>query len=93
MSGKKTILIVDDEESIRGFLHRRLSREGFQCQEASSVNQALDKLRSSPVDLVILDIKMPGKPGTELLPQIKISYPDTAVVMATAIADTNILPT
>ena len=90
MSGKKTILIVDDEESIRGFLHRRLSREGFQCQEASSVNQALDKLRSSPVDLVILDIKMPGKPGTELLPQIKTSYPDTAVVMATAITDTNI---
>ena len=90
MSGKKALLIVDDEESIRGFLHRRLSREGFQCQEASSVNQALDKLRSSPVDLVILDIKMPGKPGTELLPQIKTSYPDTAVVMATAITDTNI---
>ncbi len=90
MSEKKKILIVDDEESIRRFLHRRLSREGFQCQEASSADQALDKLRSSPVDLAILDIKMPGRPGTELLPQIKTSYPDTAVVMATAITDTNI---
>ena len=42
MSGKKTILIVDDEASIRGFLHRRLSREDSQCQEASSVNWALE---------------------------------------------------
>jgi response regulator RpfG family c-di-GMP phosphodiesterase len=90
MPEKKKILIVDDEESIRGFLRRRLSKEGFRCQEASSAHQALDKLRSSPVDLVILDIKMPGKPGTELLPQIKTSYPDTAVIMATAITDTNI---
>lgn len=90
MSVKKIILIVDDEESIRGFLHRRLSREDFQCQEADSVNQALDKLRNSPVDLAILDVKMPGKPGTELLPEIKTSYPDTAVIMATAITDSNI---
>ncbi len=90
MSGKREgILIVDDEEVIRKLLHQRLSSEGYQCQEASSADQALDELRSNPMELVILDIKMPGKSGTELLPELKVRYPDTAVIMATAITDTS----
>jgi putative two-component system response regulator len=84
------ILIVDDEVVIRSFLHRELSGEGYHCQEARSADQALDRLRSNAVELVILDIKMPGKLGTDLLPEIKTSYPDTAVIMATAVTDTNI---
>ncbi len=84
------ILIVDDEEAIRRLLHQKLSSEGYQCQEAGNAEQALDKLRSNPVGLVILDIKMPGKSGIELLPEIKASYADTAVVMATATADINV---
>jgi putative nucleotidyltransferase with HDIG domain len=83
------ILIVDDEEVVRRLLHRKLSSEGYQCQEAGSADQALDKLRSNTVELVILDIKMPGKSGVELLPEIKASYPDTAVIMATAVTDTD----
>lgn len=90
MSGKREgILIVDDEEVIRRFLHQRLSSEGYQCQEASSADQALDELKSNPTELVLLDIKMPGKSGMELLPELKVRYPDTAVIMATAIADTS----
>jgi len=90
VSGKREgILIVDDEEVIRRFLHQRLSSEGYQCQEASSADQALDELKSNPTELVILDIKMPGKSGMELLPELKVRYPDTAVIMATAIADTS----
>jgi len=84
------ILVVDDEEAIRKFLHQKLSGEGYQCQEAGSAAQALDKLRNNTVKLVILDIKMPDKSGIELLPEIKTSYPDVAVIMATAITDTNI---
>ena len=90
MTGKQEkILIVDDEEVIRRLLYQSLSSEGYQCQEAGSADQALDELRSNPVELVILDIKMPGKLGTELLPEIKVRYPDTAVIMATAITDTS----
>ena len=91
MSEKQaTILIVDDEEMVRRLLHQKLSSEGYQCQEADGAAQALGKLRSNAVELVLLDIRMPGKSGVELLPEIKASYPDTAVIMATAITDTNI---
>ncbi len=85
---QEEILIVDDEETIRKLLQRTLSREGYQCQEAGGVNQALDKLLDNTIALVILDIKMPGKSGTELLPEIKLRYPDTVVIMATAVNDT-----
>jgi len=87
---QERILIVDDEEAIRRLLHQKLSTEGYRCEEAGNADQALDELKSSPIALVILDIKMPGKSGIELLPEIKASYPDTAVIMATAIADTSI---
>ncbi len=86
---QETILIVDDEAAIRRFLHRRLAREGYWCEEAGSGDEALNKIISNPVELVILDIKMPGKSGIELLPEIRAGYPDTAVIMATAITDTN----
>ncbi len=91
MTGKQaTILIVDDEEAIRRLLKRKLTGEGYHCQEAGSANRALDELQNNEVELVILDIKMPGKSGVQLLPEIRASYPDTMVIMATAITDTDI---
>lgn len=83
----ENILIVDDEAAIRKLLHQKLSREGYRCEEADSAAQTLNKLRSSPMELVLLDIKMPGKSGIELLPEIKASYPDTAVIMASAVTE------
>jgi len=80
MTGKQgRILIVDDEEAIRRVLNQKLSREGYRCHEAGNSSQALDELRNNAIALVILDIKMPGKSGVELLPEIRTSYPDTAV--------------
>ena len=87
---QEKILIVDDEVSIRKLLVRKLSKEGYQYEEADSAGQALDKLKSNSTDLVILDIKMPGKSGVELLPEIKANYPHTAVIMATAVTDISI---
>jgi putative two-component system response regulator len=87
---QETLLIVDDEPGIRNLLHQKLSREGYRCQEAETAEQALNKLATSPIALVILDIKMPGKSGIELLPEIKSACPDTAVIMATAIIDINV---
>ena len=87
---RERVLVVDDEASIRKLLCQKLSNEGYSCLEAGSAQQASDKLRNNTVSLVILDIAMPGKSGVELLPEIKTSYPDTTVVMATAITDTNI---
>jgi len=87
---QETLLIVDDEAAIRKLLGHKLSREGYQCKEADSAEKSLSILATSPIALAILDIKMPGKSGIELLPEIKSGYPDTAVIMATAINDINV---
>jgi len=87
---QESILIVDNEQAIRKLLQEKLSSEGYQCQEASNAEQALDKLRRTGADLVFLATKMPGTPGTELLPEVKSRYPDTAVIMVTAATDINI---
>jgi len=83
----ETILLVDDEATIRRLLRQKLSGEGYQCQEAGDAEQALGKLRKNAFGLIILDNKMPGKSGIELLPELRIANPDTAVIMATATTD------
>jgi putative nucleotidyltransferase with HDIG domain len=84
------ILIVDDEASIRKLLLRKLSRQGYHCEEAGSAVEALDKMRADSVELIMLDMKMPGKSGIDLLPELKANYPATAVIMATAVAETSL---
>jgi putative two-component system response regulator len=89
-SQQEILLIVDDEAAIRKLLRQKLSREGYQCEEADSAEQALNRLEAGSIALAILDIKMLGKSGIELLVEIKSGYPDTAVIMATAVNDINI---
>jgi PAS domain S-box-containing protein len=86
---QERILIVDDEESVRRIIHRKLSSEGYHCHEAASAEQALNELKKNPIELVILDIKMPGKSGLQFLPEIREHSPDTAVIMATGITDSH----
>jgi putative nucleotidyltransferase with HDIG domain len=86
----EALLIVDDEAAIRKLLRHKLSGKGYRCEEASDAEQALNVLETNPIALVILDVKMPGKSGIELLPKIKSGYPDTAVIMATAVNDINV---
>lgn len=88
MTAKKgVILLVDDEEMIRQLLTHKLAPEGYRCEPAANAEQALEKLAKDAIELVVLDIKMPGKSGVQLLPEIKAKYPDTAVIMATAVDD------
>jgi putative two-component system response regulator len=87
---QSTILVVDDEPAVRRLLRQILSTRGYECREAENADEALVQLRDDSVGLVLLDIKMPGRSGVDLLPEIKADYPDTAIIIATAVSDTNI---
>ena len=82
-----TILIVDDEGSIRDILCRKLESEGYNCVVAVNGREALWKAFMQDFDLVLMDIKMPGLSGMEALPKMVTDHPDTCVVMLTAVSD------
>jgi response regulator RpfG family c-di-GMP phosphodiesterase len=84
---KEKILLVDDEEALRQILNKGLAMRGYTCDEAEDGEQALEKLEAKSADLVIMDINMPGRPGSEVLPDIVSRYPETAVIMASGITD------
>jgi nitrogen regulation protein NR(I) len=81
---KGTILVVDDERSIRIGLKGLLSKEGHEVSTAENGEEALRLLDPQPVDLVLTDLRMPGLDGVSLLRKIKQHHPDTLVVMMTA---------
>ena len=77
------VLMVDDEEQFRNTTSRILTKRGYETTLAGSGEEALNILRSRPHDVVILDIKMPGLSGNEVLPEIKDIDPKTQVIMLT----------
>ncbi|MCB0334254.1 MAG: UDP-3-O-[3-hydroxymyristoyl] N-acetylglucosamine deacetylase [Bdellovibrionales bacterium] len=76
-----SVLVVDDEPSIRKTLEGVLEDEGYHCSCAASGAQALEYLREQRPHLVLLDIWMPGLDGLETLEQIHEIYPDLPVIM------------
>ncbi|MGB2821532.1 MAG: response regulator transcription factor [Phycisphaerae bacterium] len=83
---KKRIVIVEDERDMAGLVATRLKREHFEVEVAYDGAAGLDKIRSRPPDLVLLDIMLPGLSGTEVLKELR-GDPRTAsvpVVMLTA---------
>jgi len=70
---RKSILVVDDEADIRELLTFNLEQEGYQVEAAENGEQALQALRSHRIDLVLLDLMLPGLPGLELCKQLKRS--------------------
>ncbi len=89
MSEAATILVVDDLPANRDLMTRRLERSGFRVLSAASGPEALELLRRSPVDLVLLDIMMPGMTGLDVLKTLRVSRATAAlpVIMVTAKTD------
>lgn len=81
-----SILVVDDEQSMRDFLHILLKKEGYRVQTAKNADLALEELEKQQYHLVITDIRMPGRSGLDLLNEIKEKDPELPVVMITAFA-------
>ncbi|HZB88485.1 MAG TPA: response regulator transcription factor [Terracidiphilus sp.] len=77
------VLVVDDETAIRRALRPPLTELGFQVHEASRGEEALQLLQSTPVDVVLLDVNMPGIGGIETLRRIRTAAPRLPVLMVT----------
>lgn len=83
------LLVVDDNENNRDMLSRRLQRQGFEVDVAESGREALDKIETGRMELVLLDVMMPGMSGIEVLQEIRSAYSieELPVIMATARSD------
>ncbi|MGM0654827.1 MAG: sigma-54-dependent transcriptional regulator [Thermodesulfobacteriota bacterium] len=77
------ILIVDDEKDFVEMFSLRLNRQGEKVSAAYSGQEALDLLEKTKIDVVILDIRMPGMDGIETLKKIKARYPLIEVILLT----------
>ena len=80
----ETVLVVDDEKNYPLILGAVLEEEGFEVLTANSGMEALEIQKTSDVDLVLTDMKMPSMDGIELLEKIKARDPDLPVIMMTA---------
>ncbi len=81
------VLLVDDEEDFLSSLSQRLSLRGLNVLTASSGLEALEILAKKPVDVVVLDVKMPGLDGIQTLKAIKKNFSSAKVIMLTGHAD------
>ena len=84
------VLVVDDERFVREIVRRWLERVGYECTCVESVGLACDLLQQHTFDIVTSDISLPGRSGMELLQTVQEKYPETAMLMLTANADTKL---
>jgi two-component system, NtrC family, sensor kinase len=77
------LLLVDDESQFRQTVAKRLMKRGANVSQASSGRECLESMGKNPVDVIVLDVKMPGMDGIETLHRIKEKYPDAEVIMLT----------
>ena len=78
------ILVVDDQIPSRQIIVRRLTSEGYSCEEAADGQAALKKLVIGEFGIVLLDISLPGQSGTDVLHEIVSRFPDISVIMITS---------
>jgi len=81
---KQRILVVDDEDTIRGLLKSRLEREGYDVGVCGNVNEAEKAFQNGPeVGVLVTDLRMPGKDGFQLMDWAKEKYPSVKVIVIT----------
>jgi len=88
MTGKKRILVVDDEPDFVAVVKRNLEKEGFEVEEAYDGVEGLQKVRENPPDAVVLDVMMPGKDGYAVCSELKADgkYAGIPIILLTAVA-------
>lgn len=82
-----TVWIIDDDRSIRWVLEKALAREGISHRSFTSADEALTALRNESPQVVISDIRMPGRSGLDLLQRLRGEHPSLPVIIMTAYSD------
>ena len=92
LTGKETILLVEDEEAVRGFAVRSLKAKGYEVIEASCAEEALELMeqRGAPVDLVVSDVVMPGMDGPAMAGKIREIWGPHKVILMSGYAEDSI---
>jgi putative two-component system response regulator len=85
-----SVLVVDDDISLRPMLAAWVNRFGFIAYEAPSAETALEHLEHTPADIALCDVNMPGHDGVWLAARIRERYPTTAVIMATSVDNADV---
>ena len=83
MSEKPRILIVDDDDVVRRSYLRSLESNSCNVEAASDGDKALQSMQQNPFDVVLLDVRMPGRDGMSVLRTIKQKWPESEVVIIT----------
>jgi len=83
----EVIVVVDDSRDIYNLFQEFLGRQGFTVLHAGSASELFYLLQTGTVALVLLDIELPDRNGTEILAELTIHYPDMAIIMITGTAD------
>lgn len=86
MAQNVSLLIVDDEESVRDSLYNWFVEDGFRVETAENAKVALTKIESGKFDIILADIKMPGMDGMEMHRRIRVLNPEAIVIIMTAFA-------
>jgi DNA-binding NtrC family response regulator len=84
MATPRSVLVVDDDSAMREMVVSMLEDQGIHARAAASADEAIERLTEFDCDVVVSDIRMPGKTGIDLLGQIRELRPDTPVVLMTA---------
>jgi len=84
-----TILVVEDDVSLRRLTQVQLDKLGYKTSVAADVSGGLEILQREPVDLVICDLNLPGASGIDLLKQVRAKYPETKFIIVTAYGSVN----
>jgi DNA-binding NtrC family response regulator len=77
------VLLVDDEVELVTTLRERLELRGMQAESATSGEEALRRVETTPFDVVVVDLKLPGLDGTKIVDRIRKRRPGTKVVLIT----------
>ena len=87
IQGPTTVLVVDDEEPIRTALRKYLTQQGYEVSTAADGDEALAILQRQKIACMLLDVRLPGTSGVDLVPKVLEIEPNIALLMLTAVND------